>query len=120
MIREYTNRECEANRLNPADIVRRYTAEEQALLDSLQGALARFSGEVVTLPPGLMKTDGAGCLVTRDNMTREQIAARDKIAAERRKMMCKNGCGVLAKYRNLELCTACYRAHAKSKTREKY
>lgn len=50
-IREYTNRECDEARLNPADAVKRYTAEEQALLDSLQGAMARFNGTVLHSHP---------------------------------------------------------------------
>jgi hypothetical protein len=115
MIREYTNRECEANRLNPADIVRRYTAEEQALLDSLQGALARFSGEVEIIPPGMM-TEGLNYNLTRSKMTREALKEREQIAEKRKDLMCVNGCGILAtKYRDLGMCTRCYRRYLKAR-----
>jgi len=115
MIREYTNRECEANRLNPADIVRRHTADEQALLDSLQGALARFNGEVEIIPTGMM-TEGLNYNLTRSKMTREALKEREQIAEKRKDLMCVNGCGILAtKYRDLSMCTRCYRRYLKAR-----
>jgi len=115
MIREYTNRECEANRLNPADIVRRYTAEEQALLDSLQGALAKFQGTVTVIPSGAM-TEGLTYNLTRSKMTSEALKEREQIAEARKEKMCVNGCGILAtKYRDLGICTRCYRKYLKAR-----
>jgi molybdopterin synthase catalytic subunit len=115
MIREYTNRECEANRLNPADAVKRYTADEQALLDSLQGAMARFQGTVVTLPSGAM-SEGLNYNLTRSKMTREALKEREQVAEKRKDLMCVNGCGILAtKYRDLGMCTRCYRRYLKAR-----
>jgi len=95
--------------------VRRYTAEEQALLDSLQGALERFNGTVVTLPSGAM-SEGVNNNLTRSKMTREALKEREQIAEKRKDLMCVNGCGILAtKYRDLTMCTRCYRRHLKNR-----
>jgi hypothetical protein len=115
MIREYTNRECDEARFLPADIVRRYTAEEQALLDSLQGAMARFQGTVTVIPSGAM-TEGLTYNLTRSKMTSEALKEREQIAEKRKDLMCVNGCGILAtKYRDLGMCTRCYRRYLKAR-----
>ena len=117
-IREYTNRECDELRTTSPEIVSKRTMDEQEILDGLQEALCRFSGGVKVIPAGVTNEQIGGGMVTRNNMTREQLNERDRIMDERRKMMCKNGCGVLAKYRNLGICQRCYTAKLRAEKKD--
>jgi hypothetical protein len=115
-IREYTNRECDEARFTPAEAVRRYTAEEQSLLDGLEAARAKFKREIEFVPRGAMKGGVTYSLLTRSEMSREALKDREKIAEKRKDAMCVNGCGILAtKYRDLGICTRCYRKYLKAR-----
>lgn len=115
-IREYTNLECDEARFSPADIVKRYTDDEQKLLDGLEAAKAKFTGTVTVIPTGAMTEGVTYSLLTRSEMSREALKEREKIAEKRKDAMCVNGCGILAtKYRDLGICTRCYRKYLKAR-----
>ncbi len=98
--------------------VRRYTADEQSLLDGLQGALARFRGKVSVLPSFAM-SEGANYNLTRSKLPINGFKEREQVAEKRKDLMCVNGCGILAtKYRELNICTRCYRKYLKARRSE--
>jgi hypothetical protein len=102
-IREYTNHECDENRLHGTPVVRRYDQSEQSLLDGLADALAQFTGSVTVLPSGLMTNDSERQL-RRAVVSPAELKRRE----ERMQRRCKTGCDSPVRYARLMLCHKCY------------